>query len=209
MLNVDDPVNHLIRSRIRHIRQSKQLSVRKAAAQCGIPESSYSCLENGFYRISLLNLNKILTGLDATIEEVWPAQQQKAGVDSDPHDLNRFRFQEAVTLSGAKSAALLRGYGFPQCVYSANLDSSEIAELAEMVEVGLTRNWTIFSKNRGDFQVHLCLFQPIVPNHLERLIDIYLEVWMADGLMKERPALRKNESADAKNFAPKGLVPAS
>ncbi len=197
MQNVDDPINLSIRNKIRSIRQSKRISVRQAARRCDIPESSYSCMENGFYRISLQNLNKMLAGLGATIEDVWPGRQSKVESPIEaPERLNHFRFREVNSLSGARKAALFSSAaGRLRCLYSANLDGQEKAELAEMIEVGLNRGWSFFCRRDGDRSVHLCLLEPVLAPHLRRLVDVYLDLWLASGLAEsevvEREA-RKN-----------------
>lgn len=69
----EDAINLFIRERLSAIRKERKLSVRQAAILAGIPESSYSCLEHGHYRITLQNLQKIVQALEIAIDEVWPA----------------------------------------------------------------------------------------------------------------------------------------
>ncbi len=181
MQNVDDPVNNSIRSRIRRIRRGKSITVRQAAILCDIPESSYSCMENGFYRISLYNLSKILSGLGASIEEVWPSPKRsaKTAKTGEPADLDAFRFNEVFRLSDATKAALFKGCNPPTRLYSINLDSEESLELAELIEVGLQRDWTILSRRSGRHEIHLCLYEATLKDHVKRIIDVYLNLWLA------------------------------
>lgn len=185
MQNVDDPINQLIRRRIRNIRRSKKITVRQAALMCNIPESSYSCLENGFYRISLLNLNKMLSGLGVAIEDVWPRQQQKwrgEAAQAGGLDLSYFRFQEIFFLSESQQAALLRGFRGLECLHAIGMSEDEKSDLVETIQAGLKRNWTIFPNRAKGVQVYLCLLQPILPDHVKRLISIYLDLWLAVGM---------------------------
>ncbi len=181
MQNIDDPVNNSIRSRIRRIRRGKRITVRQAAILCDIPESSYSCMENGFYRISLYNLSKMLSGLGASIEEVWPGPKcsQHTGHITEPADLDAFRFNEVFRLSDATKAALFKGSNPPTRLYSINLDLEESRELSELIEVGLRRDWAIFSRRSGRHEIHLCLYAATARDHLRRIIDIYLNLWLA------------------------------
>lgn len=189
MQDVDDPINQIIRRRIRVIRQRKKISVRSAARLCDIPESSYSCMENGFYRISLLNLNKMLSGLGVGIEDVWPRQQQKStreeaaeGNDVDP---SYFRFQEIHLLSRAVKSALLRGGERMEVVYAINVDGRERTELLQSSGSKGSKAWTVFPKQVAGTRVRLCLKDPVLPDHVKRLIGIYLDLWLASDLDKE------------------------
>ncbi len=189
MQNVDDPINQIIRRRIRIIRQRKKISVRSAARLCEIPESSYSCMENGFYRISLLNLNKMLSGLGVKIEDVWPRQQQKPPreeiQDASEGDPSYFRFQEIHLLSRAVKSALLRGLERLELVYAINVDGRERMELLTTFDSNHGKTWTLFPKQVGKMRVCLCLKDPVLPDHVKRLIGIYLDLWLAADLSKE------------------------
>ncbi len=190
MQNVDDPINQLIRRRIRSIRQSKKISVRKAALLCDIPESSYSCMENGFYRISLLNLNKMLGGLGVAIEDVWPRQQQKPqreeARDQGEVDPSYFRFQEVHLLSKSACSALLQGTGNLDLIYSIHLDGPRRNQLTEAFRSsGARGGWEFFSRQSEGRRVCLCLLEPKLPDHVKRLIGIYLDLWLAAEFAKE------------------------
>ena len=189
MQNVDDPINQLIRRRIRNIRQSKKISVRNAARLCDIPESSYSCMENGFYRISLLNLNKMLGGLGVAIEDVWPRQQQRPrreeAKDLSGVDPSYFRFQEIHLLSKAKCSALLQGLDRLEFVYSIDLEPSHRPSLTSAIRTGVRRGWEFFHRQNADQRVCLCLLEPKLPDHVKRLIGIYLDLWLAAEFVKE------------------------
>lgn len=146
-------------------------------------------MENGFYRISLQNLNKMLAGLGATIEEVWPRRQAQpdplgAAFRGVPQQLDYFRFHEVYNLSESRKAALFAEHDVPHCLYAINVDDEEKLELAEMLEVGLNRGWSFFSRSLDGQAVHLCLLEPVLRPHVGRLIDIYLDLWLASGLVK-------------------------
>lgn len=67
-----EPVNNFVGQRLREIRMQRGLTCREMAKRTGIAPGSYSCLENGWYRISLDNLFRILHTLGAKLGEVWP-----------------------------------------------------------------------------------------------------------------------------------------
>ena len=73
---VRDPVSRYIAQRLRQIRMERGMPVKEAAERSGVAASSYSCLENGFYKIHSDNLFRILNALGAGIEEVWPQASQ-------------------------------------------------------------------------------------------------------------------------------------
>ncbi|MGH9338524.1 MAG: helix-turn-helix transcriptional regulator [Acidobacteriota bacterium] len=179
-----DPVNEYVRHRIRAIRANRNLSIREAALLSNIPESSYSCLENGFYRITLLNLKKIVDVLGVGIEDVWPAAKAQEGA---AQEINAFRFQEILRLSGARRGALLyqsKGLNF---IYSSDLSPAERAELKELILSGLRRDWTIFSQNGNGASIHLCLKEGLLADHVKKLAGTYLNIWLATQLSKTEP----------------------
>ncbi len=140
-------------------------------------------MENGFYRISLLNLKKILDGLNLRIEDVWPESQPGEMTRSVPdvQKLNFFRFHEIYTLSDSESAALLTGDDL-KLVYHVNLGKRGERELRESMETGLLRDWKIFSKSGLGGSAHLCLKNAQIEAHLRKLISIYMDLWLAAGL---------------------------
>ncbi len=163
--------------------------MRSAARLCDIPESSYSCMENGFYRISLLNLNKMLSGLGVGIEEVWPRTQQKPPREETREgeaDPSYFRFQEIHLLSRAVKSALLRGLDRMEFLFTINVEGRERLDLLESLQSGNGgKPWTFFPKQVGRTRVCLCLKDPVLPDHVKRLIGIYLDLWLASDLSKE------------------------
>lgn len=188
-MHLDDPVNQKIRARIRNIRQKKRLSVRKAALLSEIPESSYSCMENGFYRISLLNLKKILDGLEVTIDDVWPeatgARTTSQPNLAEPVDLQTqrfFRLQEVFRLSDARRAALLEGNSDLKLAYCINLSEHEQLVFLDYFPQRLHHSWTVFEKQNRDFTCCLCLQDARIDDTLRRLVDIYLDLWLAEKL---------------------------
>ncbi len=71
-------VNNLIAHRLREIRIERGLTSSEVALRTGIAPGSYSCLENGWYKINLDNLFKILHALQAKVTDVWPRTE---GID--------------------------------------------------------------------------------------------------------------------------------
>ncbi|HSR53353.1 MAG TPA: helix-turn-helix domain-containing protein [Acidobacteriota bacterium] len=79
-------INNYVAHRLREIRTAKKLSSQEVARRTGIATGSYSCLENGWYRINLDNLFKILHALDTEVTEVWPRPKdegQDGPIDED------------------------------------------------------------------------------------------------------------------------------
>lgn len=79
------PINAFVAWRIRELRLTRNLSSKELAQRIGLPPGSYSCLENGFYNISLENLFKILQALQAGPQEIWPRSGSRAAelIDDD------------------------------------------------------------------------------------------------------------------------------
>lgn len=65
-------VNRYVGECLRRIRIAKSIKVQEVARRAGLPASSYSCLEGGWYNINLDNLFRILQVLEADVTEVWP-----------------------------------------------------------------------------------------------------------------------------------------
>ena len=65
-------VNNYVAHRLRQIRVERGLTSSELAQRTGIVLGSYSCLENGWYKINIDNLFKILQALQAKVSEVWP-----------------------------------------------------------------------------------------------------------------------------------------
>ncbi|HSR68987.1 MAG TPA: helix-turn-helix domain-containing protein [Acidobacteriota bacterium] len=72
-------INNYVGHRLREIRVAKKMTSQEVARRAGIAPGSYSCLENGWYKINLDNLFRILQVLKAEVTEVWP----RADVDSE------------------------------------------------------------------------------------------------------------------------------
>lgn len=186
-----DLINEFVRRRLRALRREKRLSVRQAAKLSGIPESSYSCLEGGHYRITLQNLQRILAGLGVGIEQVWPtpyaveplaARSSTVGPASvpDTNSLNYFRFHELVTLSEARQAALLiRRTLDIRVVYTLNVDEAERRKLCQSVQAGLAPGWKTYRKGSGDVEIFLCLKDSLLGDRLRRLLTLYMDLWLA------------------------------
>ncbi len=68
-------VNRYIGENLRRLRIARGLKVQEVARRAGLPASSYSCLEGGWYNINLDNLFRILQALGAEIQDVWPEGQ--------------------------------------------------------------------------------------------------------------------------------------
>ena len=166
-------VNDFIRERLCALRRERKLSVREAASLTGIPESSYSCLERGYYRITLQNLHRILQALGGRIDEVWPSGHPMGAAPvasssvPDADTLNYFRFREFVGLSDASQAVLfLREKETTELVHSFNLSESEEKHLLELVLAGSSKGWKTYRKSSHKVEIYLALKDAFVGDHL-------------------------------------------
>ena len=69
-------INRHVGSRLREIRERKGMLVEEAARRAGIPAGSYTCLENGWYRVNLDNLFRMLFAVGGRIDQVWPKESK-------------------------------------------------------------------------------------------------------------------------------------
>ncbi|MEE8584972.1 MAG: helix-turn-helix transcriptional regulator [Acidobacteriota bacterium] len=71
-------VNDYVAHRLREIRVKRKLNSKEVARRTGIAPDSYSYLEDGWHKISLDNLFRILQALKADVAEVWPRRADVA-----------------------------------------------------------------------------------------------------------------------------------
>lgn len=181
-----DPVNDFVRNRIRSLRRSKNLTTRQVAALSGIPEGSYCCLEGGFYRISLSDLQKIMRALGGSIHDVWPPPKElfKSG-SARPMArsmANYFRFQEICSLSEAGKAALLSRQGTRlKWVFESGLDGEQKAELLQALSCQSSPGggWLVYEKSAQGKSICLALHGAEVEGRLGVLLELYLDLWLA------------------------------
>lgn len=187
---IHDPINDFIRGKIRNVRVQKCLSTRQVSALAGIPEGSYCCLENGFYRISLSNLQKIMRALELSIHEVWPeplAPQPTIDADAGSPSLaavHYFRFREVCELTQAQSAALIyRNSDDVRVLFSHNLSDAEKADLTRRISNsngnGVGEGWAIHRKTDRKASMAMCLTGTAAEEPLLNLIEVYLDLWLA------------------------------
>lgn len=62
---------NLIAHRIRQLRQQQNVSQEKFAYNIGMDRSYFASVESGKRNISIINLQKIVTGLGVTLEEFF------------------------------------------------------------------------------------------------------------------------------------------
>lgn len=62
---------NFIAHRIRQLRQQQNLSQEKFAYSIGMDRSYFASVESGKRNISIINLQKIVTGLGVTLEEFF------------------------------------------------------------------------------------------------------------------------------------------
>ncbi len=89
-------INNYVGHRLREIRVTRKLTSQEVARQAGIAPGSYSCLENGWYKINLDNLFRILQVLKAEVTDVWPRPQIEGGAAIDDDYLQRV-VEEAIS----------------------------------------------------------------------------------------------------------------
>lgn len=181
-----DPVNDFVRNRIRSLRRSKKLTTRQMAALSGIPEGSYCCLEGGFYRISLSNLQKIMRALGGSIHDVWPPPKEsfKASA-SRPLAMsmaNYFRFREICSLTEAGKAALLTRRGANlKWMFECGLDGKQKSELLRALSCNRSPGigWRVYEKSAQGKSICLALQGAEVEGRLGVLLELYLDLWLA------------------------------
>ncbi len=79
-------INNFVGHRLREIRVAKKMTSQEVARRAGIAPGSYSCLENGWYKINLDNLFRILQVLKADVTDVWPrAEADQSNVIDDSY----------------------------------------------------------------------------------------------------------------------------
>lgn len=78
-------VNRYVGERLRRLRVARGIKVQEIARRAGLPPSSYSCLEGGWYNINLDNLFRILQVLEADVTAVWPGGNLIPGGVVDDH----------------------------------------------------------------------------------------------------------------------------
>ncbi len=81
-------INNYVAHRIRELRMARKITSQEMARRTGIAPGSYSCLENGWYKINLDNLFKILQALGAKVVEVWPQTRSAPGKRIDENYLH-------------------------------------------------------------------------------------------------------------------------
>lgn len=177
-------INDTIRQKLRRLRKSRKLTIKRVAEQAGIPVSSYGCMEHGFYNISLEHLYNILGVLDADIGEVWPVHGETAGTVDETaycHRIQQFRLQEVVSLTGAEGGALfcVSGGKCKVLVYQ-NLSDFLLDRLHLYLEDGMRYQKGIWfeKKVRGD-SLYFFLKAESCPGHIAKLIKDYMSIWAA------------------------------
>lgn len=142
-------------------------------------------MENGFYRISLSNLQKIMHALGIGIQEVWPQPLQtmepRAVSKPDLNTVNYFRFQEICSLTEARSGALVcrDRQGALQLLYGTNLRDDQMSNIERAIAGGRRRNWLIYEKSTDGIQMYLLLKGAAVEGRLGTIVELYLDLWLA------------------------------
>ncbi|MBI4444325.1 MAG: helix-turn-helix transcriptional regulator [Acidobacteria bacterium] len=183
---IEDRMNEFIRRKLRAIRKEKKLSIRQVAVLSDIPESSYSCLELGYHRLTLSNLYKIVTALGVSVTDVWPyeIEQVRPAASTlplvDPNTVSYFRFRELFTLTDARAGALVRREKKDsQILYAFNLKEAEKKALQSWQLAPLSQGWRVYKKSAGDLEIYCCLKEAFMEDYLKKLLTIYMDLWLA------------------------------
>lgn len=175
-------INEFVRRRMRELRQNRKLKIREIAKIADMPYSSYASLERGFYNISLDNLFRILSALEADISDVWPVETAFSHVSKDQlylQKIEQFRLGELITLSGAQGAGLFSlEAGECQILLQHGFDDSLLKHLVLCLEKGLSYDHGLwFRKGTNPKTFHFFLKIETCPTFLEKLIRKYMDLW--------------------------------
>jgi transcriptional regulator with XRE-family HTH domain len=177
------PVNDWIRERLRRIRNEKGFKAKEVALRAGLPSSSYSCLESGFYRITVENLFKVVAALEISILDVWPCETYCSQVQEENAGLRRvqaFRLGEVIRLSEAEGGALFRIHeDSVELVLHHTLSDFLLDRLVLYLENGIDYNNGCWFRIAGNgCELSLFLKANRCPPHVKRLIKDYLALWL-------------------------------
>lgn len=186
--------------RIRQLRLEKAVSQKLAALRSGIPQSSYSSLETGAYRLSIESLYRILQALNADISEIWPSplkfgvsKSLRATTESMRNSVALWKLLDSCLCR--KACVLLeepgrQPRGLARIGVTRRIQKLLVARiLGEVVPTQLERsNWTCLSYREGLYSIHLCMKRPRLDKRIRRRVLNSLSVWLADEMF--RPLLR-------------------
>ncbi len=177
-------ISSLVSKRLLDLRRKKNLRVSEVARRAGLPVSSYSCLERGYYALTVDNLFRILGALEADVCEVWPRDSEGSlalGRSLYVKRIQEFRLAEVVNLSGSEGAALFSVVaGKASTMTSIELSDFMIDRLLYYLQDGLRYEpglW--FSHWRNDYQLWLYLKADSCPRFVSSLIRRYMVIWSA------------------------------
>lgn len=179
-----NPINHFVCTKIRTLRKQQALTGKKLAELAKIPQGTYGCLENGFYRMTLDQLDAVLDALGVTVCDVWPDAGEKSklrteakGLPREINEVNFFRFREIYTLSESQAACLVFEGRLRRILYEIGLTREDRNWV--MGQSPKSTAWTIFTHRRSRRALSLMLKKPALEPYLEKLIEIYLTRWRA------------------------------
>ncbi len=176
----DKSINDFIRNRVRQLRKQKRITVRGLADRLGIPPSSYSSMECGFYGFSLDHLYKVLDVLDADISEVWPcAQEEEIAHPAYLKRIQQFRLSEVVRLAGAEGGALFLLEG-DKCktLMRESLSDFLIDRLVIHLEDGRAYPKGLWFAKQQSGRKYLLFFKAnSCPDYVKKLVEHYLIIW--------------------------------
>jgi transcriptional regulator with XRE-family HTH domain len=179
----DDLLFEYIRLRLRSIRRKKRLTAEEVAVKAGLSRSTYSTIETGASRPSILSLYRILGALKTDISSVWPnsvgfSSRGLVALSTD----NLFRFREVILLTEADSACLLlRRQTETQVLAQFNLEEQDWPHLLELIKEPAEQktDWKCRRASTGRDNLFLCLRNIQQPDLARLMSDVYLPAWLA------------------------------
>ena len=96
------PANNYVARKLRSIRMARGMTYQEAASRAGIPLSSYSCLERGWYKINVDQFYRMVRALGIGPEEVWPSGNGELARNGD----GRQPLEQAVQQAGRQPPAV-------------------------------------------------------------------------------------------------------
>lgn len=175
-----------VRRRILDIRKGQRLPAKQVAAAAGICQSSYSSIETGAFKPTIVSLYRIAQALRVDMAELFPCVWE-AWFDT-PHvtclpEMDRhsaFRVRELRLLSEARGVGLVLAKGNRAEVLSW-IDLSEHAPgrlLAAIVRGETPEGWLVLREEQDSTAMYLCLYRAQLEDYVEKLARKYLRLWL-------------------------------
>lgn len=178
----EEVINSQIRLRLRNLRMARKMTVEAIAKRSGLTRSCYSAIENGYVRVNVDRLYRILGALEADINDVWPHEGLGEALSSEKlYELRRqdFRIDELRLIFNADRAALFYlDHNKSQVLLRSNLSEEVAVRIAFYLqdEFQNSAQANLFSCALDDREFAL-LLEDRKADFSETLIDFYLLSW--------------------------------